>query len=852
MQNENIENMIMGNVDREEGSDYEDEEGTANKVPFLKKLTIQYTKIPVYADFNSTFKIKIDKALCRGLLQTSDEVIKPIIKNSLLKVYNHITSDEILHVKHYQVRGVGRYYPEKGVSFVQQSKKIKHTLFKYMGWLDWDMKKGHPTIAYEVFKLAGIDLPNIRNFIDNFQSIADELIEYYSVEGKTPVSADQIKWIFNMMLYGGGFTKWVENITEGDVEYPPVMLKNIDNKYPNGRVIPHPIIKAFKKEADMVIDAIFKNNKRLLKKISKEEDGLTEYQQKNRLASFFFQIIENHILYIVYQFLIDRRFIIKGECELEFDGLCTPGVPFPYNEEEIISQLNSEILDKTGMDIPFKLKSYDTEFVQQDVIDELIANPPTGCIPVAEVVEAQVMEVIETECVNTITTGLYADVKTKFEETRFKVMNPIMFVEETNNGLEISKRADFKTKYENLSYKKLSKYDEEGNPVYIERCFIDEWFKDARNRTYDRMDFLPQQEAPPGVYNTFKGFRGETQPVIPDADFEQSLIFEHIKNLCGRNDAMFDYTMKVLARKVQEPHKLTNTALIFKSDEGAGKNMFFDYFGNQILGSEYYLATEKAELIFGRFNSAIEKKILVVLDEANGKDTFAINENIKNGITTTVNYIEKKGLPVYKETNHIQFIFPTNNDFPVKTPFGDRRFTGVVCNNEICNDAEYFNKLNDEMYSGRYDRAFYDYLMAMDVKTYNFTKNRVITDFYKDMQEINTPVIALFLYNKICEYNGGEMCYKSTALFNEFKEFVSSRSFRVEITHTRFGLDLKKYKGVVKKKSGGGIKVRLYIAELKKYLEDTYKINMGYEEEDVSECRINIDEVDDEEDVEII
>ena len=69
-------------------------------------------------------------------------------------------------------------------------------------------------------------------------------------------------------------------------------------------------------------------------------------------------------------------------------------------------------------------------------------------------------------------------------------------------------------------------------------------------------------------------------------DIENSLIIKHIKNLCNNSDDVFSYVIKFFARKVQQPYNLTNTALIFKSNEGAGKDIFFNWFGNKILGSE--------------------------------------------------------------------------------------------------------------------------------------------------------------------------------------------------------------------------------------------------------------------------
>ena len=85
-------------------------------------------------------------------------------------------------------------------------------------------------------------------------------------------------------------------------------------------------------------------------------------------------------------------------------------------------------------------------------------------------------------------------------------------------------------------------------------------------------------------------------------------------------------------------------------------------------------------------------------------------------------------------------VFLTNNENPVKVPHDDRRFCGIECNNNIANNFEYFKKLNDEINDKSYDRAFFNYLMSMDIYNFDFTNNRPITSFYNNMKELNTPI----------------------------------------------------------------------------------------------------------------
>ena len=112
-----------------------------------------------------------------------------------------------------------------------------------------------------------------------------------------------------------------------------------------------------------------------------------------------------------------------------------------------------------------------------------------------------------------------------------------------------------------------------------------------------------------------------------------------------------------LANLIQHPHNKAYTALIIKSIQGTGKDTILNWFGNNILGADYYFNEDSIDLLFGRFNSCMENKILCVLNEASGKDTFILNEKIKNAITRNINTIERKGQTPYDNVNNIGYIF---------------------------------------------------------------------------------------------------------------------------------------------------------------------------------------------------
>ena len=91
----------------------------------------------------------------------------------------------------------------------------------------------------------------------------------------------------------------------------------------------------------------------------------------------------------------------------------------------------------------------------------------------------------------------------------------------------------------------------------------------------------------------------------------------------------------------------------------------------------------------------------------------------------------------------------TNNDNPIKVQHDDRRFTGFECISAYANNKEYFTNLYNEINSGIYDKAFYDYFLDIDLSEFDFINKRPITNFYNKMKELNYPTLARFFENII-------------------------------------------------------------------------------------------------------
>ena len=738
-----------------------------NSMKLNLKLSIQNSKLNKLTLFEKPDVVALDKLINSDLLNETFHCkmtgkIYTNEKQQLIAYRSLINKEGLVAVRYDKSKGskYGRVFPARSLGAVGIRRELRGTLFNN-NMVDIDIENCHPELSNQICQANGIQNKYLNKYVTQRPELLLDIQNTYNVD------RDSAKTLFIMLLYFGSFDRWAKDRN----------IAGESNKF----------VDKFKKELSLIGDHIVKENDDLKKVITKiKGTDASEHQIKSSTVSYYFQEIENQILECIYEYCISKKYISKC-CSLCYDGLM---IEKDNYKSELLDELNVLIKEKFGFDLKFTEKKM-THYL--DVLDDHIVATES------------------TEQVN----DEYQIKKLDFELTNFKVLNPLMYVKIFPENLAIYNKTDFCNVYENLRLKT--------NTTDKTKAFTSEWLQDETARTYKHIDFLPQQTPTKDVFNTFKGYEASQKDLV-DVDIEKSLIVKHLRNLCGNDDKVYDYVLKTLAIKIQKPYQLTNTALIFKSKEGAGKDLFFNYFGNKILGSEYYCNTDKPDLLFGKFNSDIENKILIILNETSGKDTFSINENIKCGITAEKNIIQHKGLKPYTNKNHIGYVFLTNNDNPIKVPVGDRRFCGIECNNDICNNKEYFDALRNEMNDGKYDRAFYNYLLDVDIDNYDFTNNRPVTNFYNDMKEMNIPPLALFLESIVMTE---ETSYKtqSQTLFKQYTEYVARFNFKTQPTLTKFILDIKKIDGIEQTRTSTARFINLDLDKVKEYLIKTYNID---------------------------
>jgi len=475
-------------------------------------------------------------------------------------------------------------------------------------------------------------------------------------------------------------------------------------------------------------------------------------------------------------------------------------------------------------------------------------------------------------------TSSYSDLKTAFEETNFKVRNPVGFCEvveidgqeelvfRTPNELNVLYENLFWTKYEYVPPKEEG---EEGTFEKTEEEFIKSWRKDTELKEYERVDFRPycmEDTTPDNIYNQFRGFNAvkfyqdwlgkpeDKRRKATDTEDGIATLLKHIKVLSGtgENGALFyEYFLDWLAFKVQFPNRKNNIATILKSLQGIGKDSFLDWFGNEILGSKYYLNIQGLNQL-ENFNALLSCKLLVVLNEFELKESIANKEKFKSLITNVVNVINEKHEKQRKEKDYTNYCLLTNNVISFSIENGDRRITATEGDNRYCNDKVFFDDIYSKIY-GRdkcgeyvgkdYIAPFFHFLLQRKVDNKDWINTRVRTDYYRTLQDYSiSPLVRFFEYlnNKYYKYGAnynnksdglttdGKTIFSSTHFYEMFKDFRTEWGYKsADWSSTLFGTNLRQYcmeneidsqekfKFITKKKSG----VNVYVLDNKKMIK---------------------------------
>lgn len=223
-------------------------------------------------------------------------------------------------------------------------------------------------------------------------------------------------------------------------------------------------------------------------------------------------------------------------------------------------------------------------------------------------------------------------------------------------------------------------------------------------------------------------------PTRPDSSAQCGQLLALGEYLCS-NDArgadMWHWLQHWLAFPLQNPGAKMKTAVVMHGPQGAGKNLFFEAIA-AIYGP--YAAVIDQDALEDKYNDWASRKLFIVADEsASRNELFHVKNKLKGLITGDYVRINPKFVASYRERNHINLVFLSNEHQPVVLERDDRRH-GVIWTPPKW-DADRFNAVIAELRAGG-SAALHHHLLHLDLGDFGPATLPPMTEAKVDLIEL--------------------------------------------------------------------------------------------------------------------
>ena len=737
-------------------------------------------------------------------------------KKQLLKYKSLINFDNSLAKVKYNkpITKYGRRNPNGAVGMFQMRKIVRHTLAMRKNLCDIDIINAHPVMLSQISKKNGFACSQLDYYINNRELVLKQVMEliekHYNVigweVGKNDIR-DRAKNLFIRLLYFGSFNSWCqeEKTEDGKITTPEIPL---DALLGYDKLLEY--VSLLTNELKNIGENISNLNPKLVKAVEKNNKNKKKKNPNliGGVVSFFLQEYEARILEVIYLYCKENKYIENNICVLCADGIMLE--KRLIENIDILREFKQVVHEKTGFNLAFDFKELDEGLTDT----ELDSKQISAC-------DLDQTKFEKFDINYFISLSRYQRKKIYFEQFVCKILRP-------NPTYAYSETAyDYDTKTPNDDVILYSQADISNTFCHLgsgefyangtETKFIGMWLADQNIRCYNRMDFLPYNEKDKDnidktVFNLFRGFNQQIKSVYNVNNKEKILrpFMELGIELCGGETEHFNYLLDYLADIVQNPQKKCPIAFIIKGKQGTGKNVFLNAVGN-IFGKPHYISSSNANDFFGDYAEGFYHKLLVNINECEGKDTFDFEGKLKSFITEDEITLNAKFVRPVRVMNLSRLLIFTNkpNPIPIDVRSKDRRYVVFETTEKYlspCYKTEFWKNMINHFKRPEFVASLYDLLNERDISNFS-TSKRPITKAYIQMCKLYVPTEVLFLKDKIAnalesdalhlkntEYISKEKTFAEgvcgNGLFKEFNVYCKEHGFRKDDSTT---FNIKKF-----------------------------------------------------------
>ncbi len=429
------------------------------------------------------------------------------------------------------------------------------------------------------------------------------------------------------------------------------------------------------------------------------------------------------------------------------------------------------------------------------------------------------------------------------------ILGNVSYITNGGNGFFQTKRLD---DYNNLTYSQVSTNSFKNLLVYLnimgidgkirKQSLFDVLIKYIPDLSYGRVDFIPYGLASEydwsnrKIFNCFTGFMHKFEPSF---QIDHNLIARylgHLKDVWAAGDEnVYQGILKQFAHYVQKPQVKTQLCLVVLGREGTGKNRPINLLSEYVLGKQYCLESSKMEEILGKFNAALENRLLCVLNEAtdcSSKESLSNQDKLKDIITNEQINIQKKHIDPYTIADRCNYIAFSNNRYVIKSSSEMRRFAMLESSDCRMNDYKHFKDLTEDFSLRGAGPHLYHYLMSIDITDYYPQRDFPQTKLKQEIRGTAIPKHAQWLI----AYCDDELQLEATIddgkftptaeLFGKYQYWLRSNGYPPAAKSDPLGSFLTAIGFVGQRPMKNGIRVKGYAiskSELKIKLEEYFK-----------------------------
>lgn len=318
------------------------------------------------------------------------------------------------------------------------------------------------------------------------------------------------------------------------------------------------------------------------------------------------------------------------------------------------------------------------------------------------------------------------------------------------------------------------------------------------------------------ILNSYKDRFGQkfyNENLVVDESKIENIICHIREIICNGDLDLFKYILGWIASIIQNPAKKTEVALIlYSKPNGSGKSFFFNIL-SKIINNSVSCTMEK---VVTKFNSLGCEKLLINLEEIEKGATNKSVETLKDMMTRSTMYLEKKGFEAVEIKDCTNYILCTNNINCLRIEEFDRRYVVCDVNCSKVGDFAYFEQLHNDLENLDIIEQLYNYFIRYDLSNFQIRKIHK-SALKEDMKQLYENCFDAFVKELKEEVENGfyeedkNFVHKSH-LYPKYKAY-REENFKSEheLNKARFNILMTQKFGPAVKKNGGIFKYNLAV-----------------------------------------